>query len=1031
MSTLQPRPARWRRAYPDELLAAERARLLTRRLRQPPPEDPNPPELQRLPPDSTGLALSGGGIRSATFALGFFQGLAKARQLNRLDFLSTVSGGSYFGAVISSLLARKDGYSIEQVEDLLPENPPADSRPLPPGKEARPAPWLRRNGYYLAPNGGDVLLAGSIWLRNWLALHLVLFFALVTGGLLLQLPWLLLARFELEALRPLSALLQAHTAPTLMISPWLDLVLVPLLLALATGWAFWLLRNQPVAAAGASLRQRLQETLREPHPALGALAAAVLAGLIVVLSLCPWLQRWLPLPQWPGLPDLALAILLVAALSGLLVLWVMGPASRDSVEPGHTYAKARNLLSRALAGLLALACLLSLIAFTDSLGLSAYASLFVQESHWAGAAAFGGVLLAALSKLLLLPKTAQDWLAAKLPEGQSLLSSLPQLSLRKLVPLIAAVLALLWLTAAVTLSHALVRDFSDPWQVPVISTEAKTETGTETAVTPKAEPAGAETQTASAEPKPADPEAAATTEAVEPAELAKPGPLAEPDATASRCPVAAPEPVCPPLPPPALLPLAPWNLWPSLFGLMLAGVFTLLFGRTWSFVNRSSYQSLYAARLTRAYVGAGNPERTRQRQPVTDPLPGDDVALADFASATVQCRGGPLHFINLTINETASANEGTVNRDRKGIGMSVGPCGFSAGVSHHALLREDASQLQALHRPVRADEADTTVRYNMFGLAWGAAGASAKPFEALSLANWTAISGAAVAPGLGHHGGLGLSFLIAFANVRLGYWWRSGSDAYQTDMAARGSRERLRRLRHWLPVHYYLSLEFAGRFPGADEPYWYLTDGGHFENLGLYELIRRRLPLVLAVDAEADPAGSFESLVGLIGKARIDFGTEIAFLDEEALKAEPFASLPAGLVGPLEHLVTGTEGEAPAPAKARMALARLHYPEGDPGWLLYVKAAFVGDEPQDLCAYRKAKESASFPHQTTGDQFFDETQWECYRKLGEHSAERLFGTGAPFHGLRLPDPPPPPPEPDPNADSAGSSNSGDSPAAAA
>lgn len=998
MSAATPRPPRWRRAYPDALLQAERERLLLRRAHLGRAVEPPPPE---LPADSTGLALSGGGIRSATFALGFFQGLGKARQLHHLDFLSTVSGGSYFGAVISSLLARPGGPSIEQVEDLLPESPPLNARPA-ANKDGRPAPWLRRNGYYLAPNGGDVLLAGSIWLRNWLALHLVIFIALVTGGLLLQLPWLVLGDSTHKL--PLTAALQAGVSSGLVVSPWLDVLLLPLLLALAAGWAFWLLPGSAPPPAQPAMPGRLSERLREPHPVLGAVLAVLLAGAIALLS--RYAQS--PLLNWPWLPGAARALLLVALLSLVLRYWATRKAA-----PGD--GAARNWLSRYLARCLGLAGLLLLVALTDSLGQSAYASLFVKESYWAGASAFAGLVLAALSRLLLLPKTAKAWLTEKLPEGQSLLSSLPQLSLQKLVPIIAALLALFWLSAAVTLSHAIARDFKDPWLVhptrspPAVAATAVAEPETESE--PEPEPS----KDSSDQPAPA--KAVSATEVGAKTETKGKAPAAAP-----VCPLAPAEtPACPPPAAARLAPPGPAQLWPWLCGLVLLGAFSLLFGHTWSFVNRSSYQALYAARLTRAYVGAGNPERTRERKPVTDPLPNDDVPLAQFASEDVQRRGGPLHLINVTVNETASANDGTVNRDRKGIGMSVGPCGFSAGVSHHALLLNAATELQALHRPASAQEREQNLtRYNMFGLAQGADEAAPSRLEALTLANWTAISGAAVAPGLGHHGGLGLSFLIAFANLRLGYWWRSGSDAYRATSVSRNARGLARQLRRLLPVHFYLGLEFAGRFPGADEPYWYLTDGGHFENLGLYELIRRRLPLVISVDAEADPDGGFESLVGLIGKARVDFGTDIEFLDETELKDSGL--LLPGLVGPLDQLVTVT-GDAPAPAKARLALARLKYPEGAPGWLLYLKAAYVGDEPRDLHAYRQ--QQPRFPHQTTGDQFFDETQWECYRKLGEHTAERLFGEGAPYAGFKPPQPKPRPP----NAGSAGNSSSGDSPVA--
>src|SRR5262249_39415934 len=72
------------------------------------------------------------------------------------------------------------------------------------------------------------------------------------------------------------------------------------------------------------------------------------------------------------------------------------------------------------------------------------------------------------------------------------------------------------------------------------------------------------------------------------------------------------------------------------------------------------------------------------------------------------------------------------------------------------------------------------------------------------------------------------------------------------------------------------------------------------------------------------------------------------------------------------------------------ALARVQYADAPdrPTWLVYVKATMTGDEPLDVLQYHH--ENPAFPHQTTGDQFFDEPQGESYRKLGEHVALTLF-----------------------------------------
>jgi hypothetical protein len=257
--------------------------------------------------------------------------------------------------------------------------------------------------------------------------------------------------------------------------------------------------------------------------------------------------------------------------------------------------------------------------------------------------------------------------------------------------------------------------------------------------------------------------------------------------------------------------------------------------------------------------------------------------------------------------------------------------------------------------------------------------------DILSLGQWTAVSGAAVSTGLGSMSSIPFSFLLGFSNLRLGYWWQSDVDAATraADAPTLGRRAG-RLLRAVFPVQKYLLDELTATFHGIEEPRWYLTDGGHFENMGAYELVRRRLPLIVVVDAEADPDYACGGLANLVRKARMDFGTEIEFLDSQALDQGGLSSGLRAVAGPLDALSPGPEGRS----TARVALARLRYPEGAPGWLVYLKPTLRGNEPADLREYRAC--NPEFPQQTTADQFFDEAQWESYRKLGEHIGSEVF-----------------------------------------
>ena len=158
------RSSTWERAYPEDLKKSEE-RLVRRRHGK---------------CDScgdsaeTGLALSGGGIRSATFGFGVIQALAGLDLLPKIDVLSTVSGGGYTGSLLSRLFTRKEVKDHEDVKRVILPPHASDDAPqeFPSGWVLR---WLRENGRYLAPNGsGDLLLGGAIALRNWLSIHLVL-----------------------------------------------------------------------------------------------------------------------------------------------------------------------------------------------------------------------------------------------------------------------------------------------------------------------------------------------------------------------------------------------------------------------------------------------------------------------------------------------------------------------------------------------------------------------------------------------------------------------------------------------------------------------------------------------------------------------------------------------------------------------------------------------------------------------------------------------------------------------------------------
>jgi hypothetical protein len=403
-----------------------------------------------------------------------------------------------------------------------------------------------------------------------------------------------------------------------------------------------------------------------------------------------------------------------------------------------------------------------------------------------------------------------------------------------------------------------------------------------------------------------------------------------------------------------------------------------LFFALWPrFLNLSSQASLYETRLTRAYLGASNPARPKNQR-LSDTIPGDIVPFSTYAPDAV---GGPLHLINVTVNETVDGRSQVEQRDRKGFPLVLGPCGLSAAVSHHACWTDENQRDEI--RPI------DNGGFNCL------AGQPGRPVSTMqfSLGGWTAISGAAFTTGLGAHTNMGLSFLLGFFNVRLGRWWDSGVES-------------LARHHHWwtwlravpatvFPVQLQLLNEFFARFHGSSRRYWYLSDGGHFENSGAYELIRRRVPLIVICDSGCDPARMFDDLASLVRKARVDFGTEIMILDAQDLDrcVQPLLRRHIGSFSELQ-----TDPATGLSAKHAL-LARVDYRDPDQrGWILLLKPSLTGDEPADVLNYWQANKD--FPQQSTTDQFFDEAQWESYRRLGEHICETILGSADPDRPLR-------------------------------
>lgn len=345
-------------------------------------------------------------------------------------------------------------------------------------------------------------------------------------------------------------------------------------------------------------------------------------------------------------------------------------------------------------------------------------------------------------------------------------------------------------------------------------------------------------------------------------------------------------------------------------------------------INEFSMHHFYKNRLVRCYLGA-SATKTRMRDPFTGFDPKDDLPLFKLRHESGAQPGNrvPYPIINAALTVTAGSELAT--QERKAL-----PWFFTPHYSGFFPARSEEDRVAA-DPESKPSYADTELLGK--GVALGTA---------------TGISGAAANPNMGYHSSAQTAFLLTLFNVRLGWWLGNPTKKKKFDKPG--------------PVFalWWLARELFG-FVDESSEFLNLSDGGHFENLGIYELVRRRCRYIIAIDGEADTDYRFESLGGAVRKCRTDFGIEI--------KIDPKPITPVAPAFSRTHCIVGT----------------INYGPGvEPGQLLYLKSSITADEPADVEEYRR--ENPGFPQQSTADQFFSESQFESYRRLGLHVARTTF-----------------------------------------
>jgi hypothetical protein len=886
-----------------------------------------------------GLGLSGGGIRSATFALGLIQGMAKAGLLPRFHYLSTVSGGGYIGSWLSSWATRHPGGIDGVVDDL---NAWAEGKKI----EADPIWYLRSYSSYVNPRHG--VLSADTWtvvatylrnlLLNWLVLVPLFWVVVLSLKIYLALVRLLpedwITGFLLEHRR--SAAVAAGAIGSLC-------------LIYGVAYIFSaLVQKQSGETAAAAEAQRAAKMNTQSNFLLHCLFPVMLASLLLPLAWA-WYpdyanaatpRTWLlwaviagidlrlvawgasfGVAQWRGRVDhmqrgallhIAAASLVTGALGGVLSWWILTtlfPGIAATVgEPSA--ASSDGALELPIYVCFAPPLLLVAMLANEAvfIGLvSRSAAIDDEDREWWGRVG-GWLLIASLSWVGLgIPAVfgplTIHWLESQAPVLVPALGGVSGVvavvlgfhdrfeALGKMVPKSGGILrgSMATLSAAIFVGALAV---TGNWLLDYVASAG--DSGLHCTDTEFAD-------------------------------------------WWTNCGKAA-----------AMLQRSS-ELVPVLTTIVALLAFACV-AQVFINLNRFSLHAVKRSRLIRAYLGSSNPDRHPNWFTGFDRA--DNLVMADIkagrcmpSSAEGKPLRYPFHIVNTALNLVHGEN--LAWQQRKTASLTISPL--------HVGNRDLGYR-----------------RSRTYGHPNG-----------ISLGTALTISGAAASPNMGYSSSRIVGLVMRLFNVRLGVWLGNpGLPAGERTSNSEGPRLSAM----WL-VYEAFGLNDSKR------PYVNLTDGGHFENLGLYELVQRRCRLIVVSDASFDPEFEFEDLGNAIRKIRIDLGIEITM---DAIDMHPrFA---------VDDVVEAVEPGRP------FATGRIRYPEwnGDEtrdGALIYIKPGIYGDEPRDVMNY--AATHPDFPHESTADQWFDESQFESYRRLGRHVFQSLMKNAVISNIFTTGCPPPP------------------------
>jgi hypothetical protein len=827
------------------------------------------------------LCISGGGIRSATFALGAIQSLAQHGLLSRFDYLSTVSGGGYIGSWLTAWIHRAKG-----INKVTPQLAPFATPPAP--GEPDPVQHLRAYNSYLTPRSGALSI--DLWtvlatvLRN-IALNWTVLLPMLMA--VLMLPRLVLAALAGPEYVHGDVIFASgdpnYRAPQLngiSQSPWVQYVLPLCSLFLLATALFNTLRYLPGVGG------RPHTTLAFGLAVLGPLVGAALCFLLYdslyflgdaykehtsMLLIVPWTAAacccaWLAFVLSDRRPLSSRLRLLASPVSLAMVVMATGVGMGTWAVTDYALWNPDPSLAPSWAEYVTLGPPTILLAYCLGtwlfVGLTS-AVLKDEDREWMSRA-IGTVLLFSVlwaglcTMVLVLPKWALDWqawshgLLATATAGSAWLSTLGGAAANRAQPDGASTGRSSQLLALVTMA------------APVVFLLLL---------------AGA-------------------------LSVATNGLLAALHAWAAK----------------PLLGVSGQAIdWTNHYGMLtranpwllvaLCGLLVFISAVTarWVNINTFSLSGMYRDRLVRAYLGASHTHR--KPSPFTGFCVTDDLPMA-----AISPQQRPFHVVNLTLNLVGGGR--LAWQQRKAESFTVTPL--------HCGTADDG------YRP------------------------SDRYAGGITLGTAVAISGAAASPNMGYHSSALVGFIMTLFNARLGAWLGNPGEPGRHTWTRPGPSWALRSLVD----------EALGQTSGGS-PFVNLSDGGHFENFGLYEMVRRGCRWIVVLDGGCDAEFGFEDLGNALRKIRIDLRVAIDF-DEDQMqllrqKKQRFAT-------------------------AAIGYAALGHGAVD-GRLLYIKPMVQGNEPPDVMSYALAH--PSFPHESTADQWFVESQTESYRALGQLTLDAM------------------------------------------